>query len=297
MATMRISVAAVAVVALSVAGCSASHPAAHPSSTSTTVAASVQTTQDAAIELAGHMLDRFVPPPNSSITRAETNLHGPYSGVVDATHIVTQRREWIVDQKADPTLQFLLAHVPAGFRRFNNFSPTKKGQQFLRWDLREEMRPLPRNVDQAWFEIGMVPGTGNLDLTVDTKVIWADPRPAATSIPARDRVVILTFVRHDPDPRVIRRVEITDTARVARIVHAFDSLPISNVGPSSCPNPPEVPITYRMAFATSRDATPDLVAAMSTYCGGGVIVLGRYLYDPYDDLVSALEPELRSPVS
>jgi hypothetical protein len=281
------------------AACSSSHHAAHSAVTTTTAAPRAQTTREAAVVLASSMLDRFVPPPGARITAAEANRHGPFSGIDDIGHIVTARREWTVDAAADPALKFLQEHVPAGFQRRNDFSPMTRvaDRQVLRWDLREEMQPLPLNVAAANLEVGVVPGAGHLDLTVDARVQWADLRPAATFAPERDRVVVIKFVRDQAPPRIIRSVVITDASHVAEIVRAFNSLPVRGPGIPSCSPPMNTPISYRISFATSTESPAELGAALSETCGVWITVHGVNLDDPNFVFYKSLEFVLRPPVN
>jgi len=167
----------------------------------------------------------------------------------------------------------------------------------LRWDLDERLQPIPPNVNDATMQLGVVPDVGKLDLTVDARVVWADPRPPRTFVPSGDRVVIVKTVLEETRPRVIRSVVIADTSRVATIVREFNALPVSVDGVRGCSPLPGTPVSYRLAFATSRAALPDRVASLSTSCGIHMGIRGVYLDDPNLVMYPALEPELRTPVS
>jgi hypothetical protein len=109
---------------------------------------------------------------------------------------------------------------------------------------------------------------------VDTVVGWAQPRPANEFVSGKDRVVIVTVVRIDG--RLGKRVVVTARSVVESIVSAFNRLRVS--APEDmhgCPPMGSHSVSYRVAFAASPKASPDIIASIGKCSSVGVTVKGH----------------------
>ena len=116
-------------------------------------------------------------------------------------------------------------------------------------------------------------------IRVDSIVAWTKPRPRAEFASAEDRVVILTVIHVDgPKPRPGKRVVATKAKLVQPIVRSFNQrLRLSAPAYSYECGPGEYRLSYRVAFARSPDAPPDVVASMGPCFGVGATAGKRAL--------------------
>ena len=156
---------------------------------------------------------------------------------------------------------FLKTHAPAGFAESavgSSSSPTEHAQ-----DVIQQLRIVPENVSEAGLEIGVEadPAGGSL-VNVYGGVQWTEPRPADEFVPAHDHAVVISVIRvFQPGKPIARRVVVTDPAKVSAIAQTFDVLSVAPPGlVFNCYMLSSSAVSYRIAFATSSTAKPDLVA-------------------------------------
>lgn len=286
-ATTRIAALAVGLtVGALTAGCSSAPTTAHDLGPAGTVVASTTTTstttprvtpKQAALALARRMVDEVVLPPGTVPSKAPLPklLRGPWE-LPAGGNIVGTNRVWTIAEEPSAVLAFLTTHVPSGFQSRGtgtSSSPTEKAQYVV-----EPLQGFPPNVSEAGLEIGVAAGTaGNSLVNVYGGVQWTEPRPADEHVPADDAVVIVSVIRaFQPGKPVVRRVVVTDPAKVADIARAFDAVPVAPPGwVSGCYELTSNTVSYRIEFATSPTATPDLVASAAPCSPLAVTVHGR----------------------
>ena len=228
----------------------------------TSTTAPAVTPRQAALALARRMVAEAVLPPGAAPSNAALppRLRAPYQTPAGG-NIVGAHRVWTVNDDPSAVVAFLKAHVSSGFLESGvgtSSSPTERAQ-----DVVEQLRTLPPNVSAAGLEIGVEAGAGGTSLVnVYGGVQWTPPRPADEYVPAADGVVTVSVIRaFQPGKPVVRRVVVTDPANVAQIEHGFDALRVAPTGMvSSCYALTNKAVSYRIAFAASSTATPDLVA-------------------------------------
>ena len=131
------------------------------------------------------------------------------------------------------------------------------------------------NLDDAELELGVVNGAGGMaTIRVDGLVVWTAPRPAAEIVLAKDHVVIVAAMHFDGS--VARRVVVTEPSRVRELARIFNALRVAppgavrncyNIGPSA--------LKYRVAFAASSTARPDVVATIAACSDLAVVLNGK----------------------
>lgn len=256
-----------AVVALA-AGCSSGHRA--------TPARVALTPKQAAIALGRQMLDQAVLPPGAkpSAAPAPFVLRGP-STVPAIGNLVRSHRLFVVAERPYDVYQWLQRHRARGLTGDGAGFGTDRGVQS--WEVDDRLSVRPANVSWAELEFGIAGNkTGPATIRVDTVVGWTAPRPASEFVAASDRVVTVTgFHPYRPGSPSGRHVTTSDPKLVAPIVRAFNQLrlePPDDI--HGCPAIGSRSVGYRVAFARSTGAAPDVVATIVP-CGGiGVKVHG-----------------------
>jgi hypothetical protein len=223
------------------------------------------------------MVAEAVLPPGAAPSNAPLPqlLRGPWESPAGG-NIVGANREWTVAEDPSAVLAFLKTHVPRGFAASGTGSsgaPTEQVQFVV-----EALKSFPPNVSEAGLEIGVGAGLAGTSLVnVYGGVQWTEPRPADEFVRAADDVVVVSVIRaFQPGKPVARRVVVTDPAKVADIAHAFDALPVAPPGwVSGCYMLTSKTVSYRIAFATSSTARPDLVASAAP-CSPLIVTVGGH---------------------
>jgi len=191
-------------------------------------------------------------------------------------NIVGANQEWTIAGNPTSLIAFLKNHVPRGFVASGvstSSSPTARAQYVI-----EQLRAVPPNVSEAGLEIGVEAGiAGSSFVYVYGGAQWTEPRPADEYVPVADRVVIVSVIRaFQPGKPVVRRVVVTDHEEVAQMAHAFDLLRVSpSPWVSNCYALTSNAVSYRIAFAPSTTAAPDVVATAAACSPLEVTVGGR----------------------
>ena len=128
----------------------------------------------------------------------------------------------------------------------------------LEADVTYQLKPLPAGVSAATLSMAVAPaGKDMSEIRADVQVIWYPPRSAAEYVPAGMHAVTITASYLNPKPGSIART-FTSAAVVGRLAALLNGAPASAGGVANCP---AIEVTYRLAFATSRQAAPYLVAS------------------------------------
>jgi hypothetical protein len=128
----------------------------------------------------------------------------------------------------------------------------------LEADVTYQLKPLPAGVSAATLSMSVAPaGKDMSEIRADVQVIWYPARSAAEHVPAGMHAVTITASYLNPKPGSSTRT-FTSAAVVGRLAALLNGAPASTGGVASCP---AIQVTYRLAFATSRQAAPYLTAA------------------------------------
>jgi hypothetical protein len=260
-------------VAVLVAGCSSGgHSARGASSTttSTVVKAAAGTPTAAALALQKQLLDDALLPPGARRTTAPepVALAGfvPHAAV---GNLLYAHRDFSVDQTPYDLWHWFQAHIPRGFRSGGQSSGTVSFQQTF--GVNDDLAVLPLNISYAELSV-RVSGAkaGPAYVRLDAKVAWTQPRAAAELVSARDRVLIASTIHaYEPGKRVGKHVVVTDPKLMRPIVSAFNATRLAPApdpfGFGECGFVGLHDIVYRLEFASSPTATPDIVATLSCY--------------------------------
>jgi hypothetical protein len=201
-------------------------------------------------------------------------LRGPFQ-TPGGGNVVGANREWTVAESPDAVVAYLKSHAPAGFTESGVGASSSRTEQ--EQDVIEQLLPVPANVAEAGLEIGVEAAAGGSLLNVYGGVQWTQIRPADEYVPSDVHVVIISVVRaFQPGTPVARRVVVTEPATVAQIARTFDALSVAPprevfncymLGPDT--------VTYRIAFAASPTAKPDLVATAAP-CSTTAVTVGGH---------------------
>ncbi len=243
-----------------------------PSTTRPTTPASAP--KEAAIALARRMLDAALLPPEASRTRASRpavirTVVTPVPGTFESVH-----RSWTVNETPASVDRWLEAHLPrvGGTTK----SSLDGGRGILSWGIETyPLRRLALNINEAELYYGIAPdAAGRAFVRVEAQVGWTEPRPADEFISARDRVVIVTVAHSFKSGSPVSKRVVTSAPEVVQpIVRAFNRLRIESNSISSCPMTDARTVSYRVAFASSSDGTPDVVVTIRA-CGGVSVTVG-----------------------
>ena len=296
MRTKRSLVRVTTLMLVAVTACSPGHSHATRAVTSTTgapkVTTSTTTPKQAGIELARRVLDEVLLPPGARPAHALppllSRLFRSTTGENEFSQFAAAHAAFTVALEPPVLVQFLQTKVPTGFMPVptggSEIGP--HGQQL--WVSGQELRSVPPSVSFARREYSVEANAKGSVVVVEARVLWVEPRPAASFVPARDRVVTVTAVLEDKRSTVVRRDVVTNPAEVARIRRAFNALHTNPPGIPSCSPGTETPVDQRVGFAVSSGAPPDVVAVSSGACpGGAVVVNARGVRASVEDRFSA----------
>lgn len=235
------------------------------------------TPKQAAIALGDRMLDEAVLPAGArqSTAPAPAILRGP-SSTPAMGNLVFAHRLWTVDEAPHAVWQWLQAHVPSGFVKYGTSSGTNRGVPS--WGVEDSLSVRPPNTSYAELQLEVAAdASGQAVVRVDSQVGWTAPRPADEFVPARDRVVTVRVIHpYEKGKPVSKTVVATDPKLVRPIVRSFNALRVTPPDTvHSCPPLRAISAVYEVSFATSADATPDLVASVGGCGGARVAVAGR----------------------
>ena len=195
---------------------------------------------------------------------------------------MTANQPWSVPESSDAVVEFLKDNVPAGFRQDGTGSNGSRTGQAS--DLIDTpTAPVP-NISSAMLEIRVAAsGAGASIVNVVAVVEWTPLRPANEHVGSGDVVVTIDVLRaFAPGKPVVRQVVVADRASVATIVNAFNALAVAPVGSwSSCFALTAKTVDYRVSFAASATATPDVVATIAP-CSAVIVTVGRKPSTPLD---------------
>jgi hypothetical protein len=276
-------IAVLVVLGVLAAGCSSTTPSARVTAPSTTAAttSAVLTPRDAAIALGHRMLGQAVLPPGTApLTGAPPAvLRGPAT-VPAMGNLVFGHRLWTVNEEPHAVWQWLQAHVPAGFSKLETSSGTDRGVPS--WGVEDDLAVEPQNISTAELQLRTAgDSSGHAVIRVDTVVGWTAPRPSDSFVPAGDRTAVVSVIHSGVGSpaggkKVGKRVVTSDPKLVGPLVRAFNRLRVAP--PDTVTNCPEIgahSVAYRVAFAASSTATPDVIATVGL-CGPiEVVVHGR----------------------
>jgi hypothetical protein len=184
-------------------------------------------------------------------------------------NLLFAHRVFSVDETFYNLWHFLQAHIPRGFRTGGDSSGSSGGAQMF--GVEDDLSALPPNISVAELLLRMTPGaSGGAVLRIDSEVAWTAPRPADEFVRPRDRVMILSTIHaYEPGRPVGKHVVVTDARLVNPIVEAFNNArveaPAGPLGTHECGFIGLNAIVYRIAFAASPTAMPDIVATLHCY--------------------------------
>jgi hypothetical protein len=259
----------------SILGCSASH---HTAATEAPPTAPATTPKAAAVALAHRMLDEAALPPGAHLSDVALPelLSKPFQTPAIG-NLVREYRLWAVLGESRAIATYLDAHRPGGLTPSGlGYSSSPSGRA---WIVDNQLPGPPPNVSYADLQFAVADGGNGVALVRGDAVVgWTAPRPADEFVSARDRVVTVTVVHVFPagSPRG-KRVVTSDPKLVQPIVRAFNRLRVAPPARLShgCPPITERSVSYRVAFATSTTAAPDIVATIGKCRGLDVMVRGH----------------------
>ncbi len=268
---------------------SASRQAAPPSATTPRSSASTTTTvrapakvdppqpspQDAAVALANRLADEAILPPGAVRTSAPLprELRGPWE-VPAGVNLVGAKRVWFVAMDPDAVVAFLKTHAPGGLVVGGVGTFSSRTTRVM--DVTDSLAKLPPNIALAGLEIGVeAHGAGSL-VNVIGGAQWTQVRPADEHVGDRDDVVVVSLFPLQGGGPAVQRVVVTG-AKEAAIALAFNAQKVSPTGDAAggCFALGVNAVTYRVAFAVSATATPDIVATIAPCTPVTVTVGGR----------------------
>jgi hypothetical protein len=262
------------VLVLVAAGCSAGgHSARGASSTTTTsvVTAAAPTPKAAALALQQRLLDDTLLPPTTHRTSApEPRALAGFVPHEAVGNLLYAHRDFRVDQTPYDLWHWVQAHIPRGFRSGGQSAGSIGTEHTFGVD--NELAVLPLNISYAELSLRIAgPKPGPAYVRVDAKVAWTRPRSASELVSPRDRVLIASTIHeNEPGKPVGKHVLVTDPKLMRPIVKAFndtrlEAAPDPFGGFRECGPGGLHDIEYRLEFAPSPTAKPDIVATLS--CG------------------------------
>jgi len=190
----------------------------------------------------------------------------------DVGNLLYAHRDFTIDQTPYDLWHWFQANIPRGFRSGGDSSGTVALQQTFGVD--DDLEILPLNISYAELSVRIAgPKPGPAYVRLDAKVAWTQPRPAGEYVPARDRVLIAsTIPAYEPGKPVGKHVIVTDPQVMGPIVKAFNDTRLEAapdpLGFRECGYVGENAVIYRLEFASSPTAKPDIVATLSCYVIG-----------------------------
>lgn len=225
-----------------------------------------------AVALARAVLARAALPPGSRpVGHPPAATLGRPPEAPATSQLAQATRFAVTGQGVAPTFAYLRRHPPSGSPAAGGGSgrTTGPGGTTERY-LLEPVVHLPPGAASAELVVSVTSlAAGGTGIRVDAQVTWLGTRPAASRVPAADRVAVVsvlhrlagTSTRHVSPSR---RVVVTDPAEVARLRAAANALAPAPAGVVSCPM--DVGTVDVVAFAPSATAAPDLVLRAGS-CG------------------------------
>ena len=232
-----------------------------------------------ALALGQRLLDRALLPPGShSLTTPEPATLGGFVPQPAVGNLLFAHRLFAVNITPYDLWHWVQAHVPRGFRAGGDSSGTSGGIPMF--GVEDDLAVLPPNISVAELMFRTVgDASGGAVVRVDSEVAWTAPRPADEFVSPRDRVVILSTIHaYEPGKPVGKRAVVTDVQLLKPIANAFNRLRLEpargTFAGHECGFIGLHDIIYRLAFATSPIAAPDVVATL--HCNAvSVTVNGR----------------------
>jgi hypothetical protein len=210
--------------------------------------------------LAEKLLDGLTLPPGS------VDAAAPAIDIFPTEQSTTLRvaKAWSVPRSVADTDVFLRAHVAPGM------SVTGTGTIGDGRLLNEDLAPLPDGFARVAIDIVTSTRGDNTHLTAQAVVTWFPPRGANEHIPARDKVVTVTF--GSKGSKVF-----TDSETVSRLIAQFESSHTGLDGLHSCPSMSTRSGRYTLKFAATRSARPDVVVTIiDGGCRGAQVQVGSH---------------------
>jgi hypothetical protein len=190
-------------------------------------------------------------------------------GIQDVGNLVPAHHQlFTVPDEPHSVWQWFEAHIPRGFVSEGGSSGTTQGVQLF--GVHDELRERPLNISLAELVIRVTgDGSGGAVVRVDAPVAWTEPRADEEFVTGADRVMIVSTVHaYERVPRLGRRVVVTDAAVIQPIVRAFNQARLV-AAPGRFGSGFECgliglhDVVYRVAFAESAAATPNIVATLA----------------------------------
>jgi hypothetical protein len=235
----------------------------------------VPTPKESAIALSRRMLVDVILPAGARPTNAKAPsvLRGP--SVPGIGNLEFAHQLWTVPRDPGFVYHWLQDHVPRGFRKYG--TSTGKNRGVPSWGVEDKLQVAPANISDAELQFGIAENdAGGATVRVDAVVGWTDPRPANEYVSKSDRTVIVTVVHVFPAGSTGRRVVTSDPKLVQPVERTFNRL---LVAPPrlihGCPPITEHTVSYRVEFATSATAPPDITATVGKCGGPDVTVRGH----------------------
>jgi hypothetical protein len=183
--------------------------------------------EHAAFREAERLMREFVPPSGAHAVRTP-----PGYGTV---HVLRQssgrlgeeaasiHRFWIVRRPLKTVAAFVRAHRLQGFGHFGALWFTGKPHYL---SMGSSSPASLDSIPRRYFNVTVVALPRVTVLRVDARVVWLYPRAPSEKLPTGVRVIDVRV----PKPNGTHVVRVTNSAKVARIAHWFDALPISPPG-------------------------------------------------------------------
>ena len=201
------------------------------------------------------LLHEFVPPPRARRIHGWPHDYGHFQSVgAPFGEFVDIHRFWITHATLSSVAAFEKAHVPSGFS-VSGGGTNADGTETELW-----FNSPRRGVATRLLAISISQRRTRTIVRADAQVVWVYPRSPLEVVPAGVREIDVKA------PKVTRRV--TDPAKIGRIVHWFDRLPINPPG-SSGPCGPVFAINVTLVFRSlsgTRVASAQVPAPRAGRC-------------------------------
>jgi hypothetical protein len=217
-------------------------------------------------------------------------LAGPGFGPPGTPNAVDEHAWWLVPVTPAEALAYICTHLPPDTTRPVSFGGALSGPN------------VPENMIAGFTWPGS-PGTlavwavrlanGSTALRVDAEVVWVIPRAASERVPARARLLTISFHKtggaligiKSNRPAVLGRLpsRVTSVTRIEKIAALLNELRVHQPGLRHCPLEPGG--SAQVSFYTSPSAPPLAVADINTVgkgggCGGGVSLTINGMAEP-----------------
>ena len=177
---------------------------------------------------AQRVLDEFVRPPGARAIQVRpgdySNAHVLHqSGGEIGSEFVDVHHFFKVRKPLKAVTAFIRTHRLHGFGHFGALWYTGKPHYLSMgssWPAAQDSIP------RRFFDVTVVGLSHVSVLRVEARVVWTYPRPPSEKVPHRVRMIDI----HVPQPNHVRIIRVINPAKVARIVHWFNALPVSPPG-------------------------------------------------------------------